>query len=78
MLKWAILCFSRLKPLTTLLIIIRKSRYYVCLYSTENFFGEILGNDSDEVLALQVTEKLASSDLTVLTNSVTAGIKGSC
>lgn len=25
-------------------------------------FWEVLGNDSDEVLALQVTEKLASSD----------------
>lgn len=65
-LKWAIPCFSRLKPLNTLLKSSLESQDTMfastAQKNVQHFIWEILGHDSDDILALQVTEKFASSD----------------
>lgn len=75
-LKWAIPCFSRLKSLNTQLIIIRKSRFHVCLNSIEKFMQQnsvILGNPREWFrwsFSTQSNWNVASSVHRVLTISV--------
>lgn len=66
MLKWAIPYFSRLKPLNTLSKLSLGSEDTMFASTAQKnvqyFFWEMIGRDSDDIVALQVTEKFASSD----------------